>query len=344
MNVFTVWRKKWRLAGVLLVFVLLAWFFFAVRQVLVPFVIGFLMAYVLDPFVDVLENKGMQRGVSVALIYILVTGAIAVTVLYGFPALLADLNRLVDSLPRYTREFQDVLRGMQDGYNRLPLPDSIRLVIDETLRGMGEMAAGLVEGTARILLGLFSQAFNLVLAPVLSFYFLLEFNRFGRGILKVVPARWRRGLVVVGSEANQVIKRFIRGNILVSIIVAVMTTLGMVLIGMDFPLLIGLVVGLANLIPYFGAVISAVPAVLLALTKSRWMALYVLGVMILIQQIEGNIISPRVLGDSVGLHPLVIIFSLLAAGQLWGFMGMLFAVPLAGVIKVLLKHLYWRLL
>jgi len=341
-NAFNGWSKQLRPVAALLVFVMLAWFFFAVRQVLVPFAFGFLIAYILVPFVGALENRGMSRCSAAAAIYVVLAGVMAATFWFGFPTLVSDLERLVDSLPLYTTELQYVLNGVLDGYNRIPLPEGLRTVIDETI---GEIEAGIAEmaeGTARLVLGLFYQAFNLILAPVLGFYFLLEYDRLGRGLLEFVPVRWRRGLAVAGSEANMVVKRFIRGNVLVSALVAVMTSLGMVLIGMDFPLLIGLVVGLANLVPYFGAIVSAVPAILLALAKSKWMALYVLGVLLLIQQVESNIISPRVLGDSVGLHPLVIIFALLASGHLWGVAGMLFAVPLAGVIKVLLKHLYWR--
>jgi predicted PurR-regulated permease PerM len=172
----------------------------------------------------------------------------------------------------------------------------------------------------------------------------MDYKEMGHKILCLIPTRYRSGLVVIAHEVDEVIKKVIRGNLLVAALVAILATVGMMIIGMDFPLLIGILVGITNFIPYFGAIISTVPIILLALLKSKWLALYVLGVMVLIQQIEGNIISPKILGEYIGLHPLVIIFALLAGGSLWGFTGLLIAVPFAAVLKVLLKHVYLHLI
>jgi len=119
--------------------------------------------------------------------------------------------------------------------------------------------------------------------------------------------------------------------------------LGVEFVGMDYALLIGIIGGVADLIPYFGPIIGAVPALLLALTKSPWMAFKVAIVILVVQQIEGNLISPKLMGDSVKLHPLWVVFALLAGGEVAGFWGMLLAVPLAAVIKVVIRHIYLRL-
>lgn len=319
---------------------LTAYFLFSVRKVLTPFLLGFLIAYILDPFVSFFEKNKIPRAAGISIIYILLATVLGLMLFYALPALLRDLNQLAELIPQYTKDIQATIRDMQVGYNRVPIPDSIRQVIDETIARVEQIAISILQEVARLIIGLFTQTFNLVLAPVLSFYFLLEYKRLGLYLLCLVPSRLRVELKGLGKEVDQVIKRFIRGNLLVAFLVAVLATSGMMLIGMDFPLLIGIMVGLTNFIPYFGAIISALPAVLLALLKSRWLALYVLGVMVLIQQIEGNIIAPKILGNCVGLHPLVIIFALLAAGQLWGFIGLLVAVPLAAVLKVLFKYFY----
>lgn len=334
------YHKLLRPAGALVIIGLAAYFLFAVRQVLTPFLLGFIGAYILEPFVVFLERYKIPRAAGIALIYIMLAVITALLLLYALPSLLRDLNRLVEMIPQYTREIQGTIRDMQIGYNRVPIPDSIRQVIDETIARVEGMTIATIRGFADGIIGLFSQTLNLILAPILSFYFLLDYQRVGKYILCLLPARIRPELASLGGEVDQVVKRFIRGNMVVASLVAALTAVGMVLIGMDFPLLIGIMAGITNFIPYFGAVISTIPVVLLALLKSKWLALYVLGMMVLIQQIEGNVISPKILGNCVGLHPLAIIFALLAAGHLWGLLGLIVAVPLAGILKVVFRHFY----
>lgn len=336
-------KKIWQLTRGLLIFTVTAWFLFSVRTIFIPFALGFVLAYILHPLADLLESCKMPRGAAIFLIYLLFASAMGLTVFYGVPAIMRDLYQLIELIPRYSASVQDWIRGIQLDYSRVPIPDSIRQVGDDTLKSLEGMAVGFIQGALEGIIGLFSQAFNLILAPVLSFYFLLDYKRLGPGILSLLPARYRLEVAAIGEEINEVIKRFIRGNILVALLVAILAATGMLLVGMDFPLLIGLLVGLTNFIPYFGAFISTVPVVLLALLKSKWLALYVLGIMIIIQQIEGNLISPKILGGCIGLHPLVIIFALLAGGKLLGFAGLLLAVPLAAVLKVVLRRVYLKL-
>lgn len=332
-----------RIAPVILFSLLAFWFLFSIRGVFTPFIYGFLLAYLLDPLVDWLEAHNVSRILAITLVYLFVGLVGASILLFALPALLRDLNMIMEAIPQYTDVLQETIHELQLGYNNVPLPEGIRQVIDQLIKDAEYLALDIVQGFAKGVLSLFSQVFNLVLAPILSFYFLLEFNRIGQLLLEAVPVRHRAELAQIGSEINRVIKRFIRGNLLVAFLVGCMAIAGMFLIGMDYPLLIGLLVGITNFIPYFGAFISAIPAVLIGALKSKWLALYVLGTMLLIQQIEGNIISPKILGDSVGLHPLLIILALLVAGQLWGLLGLVVAVPLAAVLRILVKHLYWHL-
>jgi len=282
---------------------LLLWFLYKIRGVFTPFIYGFILAYLLDPLVDWLEQHRLSRGMAIVLVYLLLGCAVSGLFFYALPALLRDLNLIVEAIPQHTKGVLQTFWEFQLGFRRVPIPEGIRQVSDQLISEGEVFALGLVQGWARGLLGLFSQAFNLVLAPILSFYFLLEFNRIGRIFLAAVPLRYRSELTQIGAEINGVIKRFIRGNLLVAFLVGLMAVVGMILIGMDFPLLIGIMVGLTSFIPYFGAFISAIPALPIAALKSKWLAPYVLGLRLVIQQIEGNIISPKILADPVGLHP-----------------------------------------
>lgn len=330
--------------GVFTALTLFVLFINSVRPALTPFIIGFIIAYILKPLVDVMECHRIPRSIAILLLYLAMALLVFLLFFFALPVLFRDLNTLVDLIPYYTEKVQEMLKGIQVGYNRVPMPEGIRRVSDDTIRQIETGSLDILQGFVQGLLGIFSQVFNLVLAPVLSFYILRDFDTLGKLVLNIVPVRYRVEAEQMGAEINQVIKKFIRGNLLVALIVAVMASIGMFLIGMDFPLLIGIIVGITNFIPYFGAFISTIPIVLLALIKSKWLALYVLGLMILIQQIEGNIISPKILGGCVGLHPLLIVFALLSSGYLLGFWGLLLAVPLAAVIKIMLKHIYLRLI
>lgn len=328
---------------VLVIAIIVIIFLNSIRTIFIPFVLGFIIAYILEPFVGMFEKR-MPRDAAIFLIYAFVGVTLFVTFYYVFPVLFRELNRLLKAIPEYTHEFQNMLWSVQIGYDRVPIPEGVRQVTDRTIGQMEMILIGVIEGLVNSLMNLFSQTFNFVLAPVLGYYFLKEYPHLGKLILEFIPLRYRHEIKEIGGEINTVLKEFIRGNLVVAFFVAVLAALGMYIIGMDFPIFIGIVVGITNFIPYFGAIISTIPVVFLALLKSRWLAVYVLGLMIFIQQIEGNIIAPKIIGDCVGLHPLVIIFALLAGGHVWGIGGMLLAVPLAAVLKILIRHIYLHII
>ncbi len=336
--------KKSRLIAAVIITALIITFFYYIRVVLTPFILGFMLAYILEPPVSFLEKQKIPRSAAIIVIYVILAALFVFLVLYALPVLLKDLYQIIEMIPSYAAEVQKGIHDIEDGYKSIMIPDGIRQVIDDTIIRAEVMVVSIFQGLITALIRLFSQAFNLVLAPILGFYFLMEYNSLGRYFMELVPVRYRQELNMVGEEINHVVKGFIRGNLIVSLLVSVMAALGMMFIGMDFPVLIGIIVGVTNLIPYFGAVIATIPAFFLALLKSKWLALYVLGIMLLIQQVEGNIITPKVLGNCLGLHPLTIIFALLVGGELWGLTGLLLAAPAAGIMKVLLKHLYLRLI
>ena len=321
---------------------LLFWLFYFLRVILIPFAMGFILAYILAPVVQMMENRELPRSIAILISYAVFLGLLAVFIFYAVPLLLKELNQLVNLIPRYIQSIQEALWQMQEGYSRVPLPEGVRNLIDGAVIRLEQMSLGFIQGFIQGLIVLLEQSLNFVLAPIISYYFLRDFQHLGENVLKAVPLRYRDGVARVGKEIDQVLRKFIKGSLLVAFWVGLLTALGMYLIGMDFFVLIGILVGITNIIPYFGAIISAIPAILLALLKSKWLALYVLGLMLLIHQFESSILTPRIIGSSVGLHPLLIIFALLAGGQLWGFAGLILAVPLMAILKVILQHLYWR--
>ncbi len=315
---------------------------YLIRAILPPFIIALIIAYLLNPLVKMLENFKVPRVLAIILVYTLVISAVAVVVLYGLPKIVKELNRFADTVPYYTRQVQGFIRSLQRDYSRSNIPESVKQVTDETIRRAEELLISTVRYVADSIIGLFSQVFSLIIAPVLAFYMLKDWETLGRYTFSLLPTGWREEAAFLFHEVDLVLTKFIRGHLLVAFIVGILTALGLAAIGMKFALLLGILAGAADIVPYFGPIFGAVPVMALALLQSKYQALYAAAVMLVVQQLESNVISPKILGDSLGLHPLVIIFVLLAGGKLFGIVGMLLAVPVTAVARIFLHYFFYR--
>lgn len=314
-------------------------FLYQVRQVLFAFLLAAALAYLLEPGVNYLQRLGLGRTWAILVLYAAGLGALLVFALCAAPDLQREIQSLAANLPEYARKLAAVL----DSYHRIELPATLTAVLRQVedrleavlMDGARQFAAGLV--------GFVSQLVNIVLVPVIAFYLLRDKELIVRNLEKSLPPSWWEDLAPLGTAINRILLGFVQGRLLVAGIVGLLASLGLAMVNMDFALILGLLAGIADLIPYFGPLLGAIPALLLALAEGRYMPLYVVAVLVIVQQVEANLIAPKVLGDSVGLHPLVVIFALLAGGYLWGVVGLVIAVPLAGVIRVLLAYLWEKL-
>ena len=184
---------------------------------------------------------------------------------------------------------------------------------------------------------------NLILGPILAFYFARDKDQIRRKVMSWIPARSREEVSNLIGEIDAVVGGFVRGQLLVAMIMAVMISVGLWLAGIDSPFLIGTAAGILDLIPYFGPLLGAIPALMIGVLKSPLHILYVAAVFAAANQIETAVLSPRIVSGYVGLHPLVVIFSLLAGAYIWGLLGMIVAVPLAGILRVLLRYTWTRI-
>ncbi|MDN5348152.1 MAG: hypothetical protein PWP65_1716 [Clostridia bacterium] len=335
--------KFWRLALATLILAGALLFFYRVRQIFLPFLLGALLAYLLKPWAAYLEAKGLSRSAAILVLYGFTAIAAVPLAVYVFPQLLRELNHFIDQVPRYTLEIQRLIDDFNERYQRLAIPVAFRRVIGETLGHFEALALDGARAVGRAVMGLLSGAASLILAPILAYYFLRDRDLLARTAIHILPLSWREDFLGIWKEIDQVLTNFIRGHLLVSVIVGLLTGIGFNLIGLEYAVILGIVVGLADLIPYFGPILGAIPAVALALLESKWAAFYALIVVLVVQQIEGSILVPRIIGDCVGLHPLTIIFVLLAGGELFGVLGLLLAVPVAGIGRILLRFIWSRL-
>ncbi|MDD4168647.1 MAG: AI-2E family transporter, partial [Desulfotomaculaceae bacterium] len=307
-------------------------------------VLAVLLAYLINPLVSAIEARGTPRYGAILLVYLALFFFFAGIFLYGVPRIIGQLNSLAETIPRYSLQAQEIAQSIQTHYIDLGIPDGMRQVIDERIYWMEEIVLQQLNKTIAALIGAAGSILKILLAPVLAFYFLKDIHLIKKKSISVLPQEWREDISNLLHEIDKVLGSFIRGYFLVAAIVGALTAVSMALLGMEFALMLGLIAGITEIIPYFGPVIGAVPAIILAFLHSEWLALKVALTFLIIHQLEGNVISPKILGDKVGLHPLLVIFSLFAGGELYGLTGMLLSVPVAAVIGVILIYVYNRVM
>ncbi len=315
-----------------------------VREVLIPFFWAALLAYLLVRPVRYLEERRFSRSKAILLIYLLVAGTFLLVLALLIPAILRELAEFAEAIPQYVGFYQGWLQKIQYGYQCSILPDAVRQAVDQALGRTEERAVTAISDFLEDLIRGYSTLAVLIISPILSFYILKDIELIKRRFSAFLPAQWRGDVLAVLMEIDAVLLGFIRGNVFVCLIVGTLTALILGVIGVNFALLLGIIAGIAELIPYFGPFLAALPAIGIALLESPRLAIYTLITLLVVQQLEGSVIAPKIIGDNVGLHPLVVVFALFAGGKLWGMMGLLIAVPLAAIFRVVLNYAYLKCL
>ncbi|HHY26937.1 MAG TPA: AI-2E family transporter [Desulfitobacterium dehalogenans] len=336
-------KEKWRWAFLISIILLGLLLILSVRSILGPFILAFVLAYLLAPVVEALVRRGVGRKMSIAFVFIGILLTLALLIFIVIPKLYIELSKLTQVLPETIRTLEQAIQDFRANFRATGLPNQVVSVLDEHL---GEGESFLIHWLEDFLDNLPKALTSMslfILSPVIAIYLLADWNRLRVGFLRIVPQRKRVAWQRVVQDISHIVRSFIRGNVIVALIVGILSGVGVKLVGMDYALLIGVICGVFDLIPYFGPLIGAVPSVLLGLVESPMMALKVAVVILIVQQLESSIISPKLMGDSVGLHPLWIIFALLAGGEIAGFWGMLFSVPFAAVLRVIIRNIYFWL-
>lgn len=331
--------RQVRIAVVILSGCMVLYFLWLVRAGLYPFVLGILLAYLLNPLVMFFEHKGMKRLVALLLIYGLIFLSFWFIAVKFIPFLVRELESFVGDLPKIIQRVENLLDYWQLSYESIALPLSMREAINESIIGLSSQLNVFVTKLIQGILQLFTYLIGIVVSPVLAFYLLSDWQGIKKNLLLMVPRGWQKEVFLVCKSISQVLDGVIRGQLIISLFVGTLITLGLWMFDVKYALLIGILAGVLDVIPYFGAIIGAVPAIGVAFLYSPMMALKVSILFFVVHQMESALIQPKIIGAKVGLHPLSVIFFVFIGGELGGLIGMLLCVPLAAIAKVLLKHL-----
>lgn len=305
-----------------------------------PFLFALLLAYLLSPFVEVLEKRKVPRTVAILIIYGVFIAGLVMAFVYGIPAIVEEVNGLIKQLPSLTQQAQNLLVRLQEQFSHVNLPLYVADAVNNNLLKLQGYLDSWLNAIPQFIVGLFGSMVTIILIPILSFYMLKDLELIKQSLLNLAPGGQRGRIYALFSRIDDKLGAWIRGQLTVGFIVGFLTFVGLEIVGMDFALVLGTVVGITNIIPYFGPIIGAVPALFLGLLRSPIMFVKVLIVQVVAQQLESNFITPQILGRQLGLHPLLIIFSLLLGAQFGGIAGLLFAVPVTAVIREVV--IFWR--
>lgn len=333
----------------------LIWLLETTGFLMAPFFLALGFAYVLQPLVRAAEGPRIPRTLAVALLSLPLLGGLALLVFFGIPALSHQVARFVESLPALLQSTVDWTERMRLELARRDIPfideerllggvseiqpeavlEYVQLRQEEIARRVwsGIMGAGRGLGSVLTVLG------YVFLTPILTFYLLRDYERIVQRLAALVPAGRRAQVGRFVGEYDRLLSRYLRGQLLAAATVGVATGIGFWLVGFPYALLLGVVAGVFNVVPYLGLVVSLIPALVIAFFSGS--VLLSLGKIALVfgvvQVLDGSVIGPRIVGESVGLHPVWVILALAVSGFFFGFVGLLLAIPLAVLVKLLVE-------
>lgn len=332
------------IAALLLVIV----FFYTIRSVLPPFVIAFLIAWLLDPLIDRLEAHKWPRMLAVFCVFAIFLAIFAIGLIFLIPAVIDQAKQLAKDFPNYLDKTQQYLTHMMHTYRHILLKFKLPTTFQDVLITYGDKLNTWFNSVVKAITGWivsnFPKAIWIILVPLISFYCLNDIDRIRMKTSLLIPEKWRLRTTHIVTRMSNVFSNYVRGLLIVCLIYGIATSLLLSILGLQYSILIGLFAGILYAVPYVGATSTALLVFFVTLAthnENSLHAIWVSPVSVLIQnQAFDLFISPRILGKSVGLHPVLSLFALLAGGRLFGLAGMILAVPVAASIQEIIFEIY----
>jgi len=311
---------------------------FVIRDIIFILFLSIVFAAGLSPWVDALENRQVPRVLAVVIIYILAIGLFAFATVILIPPMAEQIRDLTSSFPDLYEKIVVGFANLQKFSSDVGVVDSVQRTLNAVNDGLRQLTGGLYNTVSSI----FGGFITFLGVMVITFYMLLERNGMKKFITSIAPTQYQPYLIQVLNRVQRKLGDWLRGQLLLSVIIFVVTLIGLLILGVKFALILALVAGLLEFIPFLGPIIAAIPAVFLALGQSSLKALLVLMLYVVIQQLENQIIVPKVMERSVGLNPVTVIISMLVGAKIAGLLGVLLAIPIATVISIFFRDFFDR--
>ena len=328
----------------LLVVIVSGFLLYLLGPILSPFLIGALLAYLTDPVADRLEEVGVSRTAAVVIVFVFLTTLVTLLILLFIPKLTHQIQIMIHQVPAVITLFEEkAIPAIQvflgDGVSFGDM-ESFKQLVASHWEKTGDIMAQLASGITRSGLAVVGWIANLLLIPVVTFYLLRDWDVMMDKIGRLLPRSIEPVVSSWAKDSDEVLGAFIKGQLLVMLTLGCVYTVGLWLVGLDLALLLGMLAGLASIVPYMGFIVGIFAAGVAAYLQFHdpIILLWVSAVFGAGQALEGMVLTPLLVGDKIGLHPVAVIFAIMAGGQLFGFVGVLIALPVAAVIMVFLRH------
>lgn len=325
-------------------FGLLIWMMMALESVTTLLMVSFFIAYILDPLVGRIESLGIGRPLVILLILLfvlaLVTGALVILI----PAILGEIYDFAAKTPKYVNELSGLALNIAQKLD-VKIPTDWNEVTPVIIEKARQLIPKLADPASRVVASIFMSTFSILsalvhalLVPVIAYYLLISFEGFNSQITDLIPPYTRKPIMDKLKEIDRVLAAFVRGQLTIAVILGILYTIGFTLIGIDLAIVLGISCGLLWIIPYMGTVVAIVMGSAMAVAKYGDFihVVYVWVWIGIVQLFEAYVLTPRIVGKAIGLHPVAYILALIVGANLFGFVGMLVAIPVAAVLRVIL--------
>lgn len=303
-----------------------------------------ILAYLFNPIINYFEKKKISRIRGVFILYISILAIFLIFAFLVIPRTSTEIKRLVVNMPIYMEKASSSLDELYNKYYSTlgdlpPLLHGVQQVVMENIVGLENIVANGVKTFVGGIIKTFSKFISLVLIPILTFYFLVDKDFFKNKMLSFIPSKHKKEYISLLRDIDDSLSKFVRGKLILAVYVGVATSILLLILRIDFAVVIGFLTGIADIIPYLGPFLGFMPAVFFAYFISPIKALWVAGFFVLIQWIENNILAPKVIGDTTGIHPLIILISIIIGGGIFGVLGMILAVPVVAMSIIIFRFI-----
>ncbi|MBC7334458.1 MAG: AI-2E family transporter [Actinobacteria bacterium] len=339
----------WAILGIIVIVGLFFYLLYLMKFAMIPLIIAAAIAYLLTPLGAVFQKKAKLKKIwAVALTYIIFLGVIFVIFFFITPVIVNQLTTFIHNIPSYIKNLDELLnnflqnsaiiKSIENIVGKDVIPKDTSAITQYIIDQLNLRAADIFKGVTTVTRSVFNIVVTLIISLLLGFYILKDGDKIRTSLIKAMPVKFKHETSLLVDKISLVASRYIRGQIMVSIIVGILCTIVLAVLKIDLAFLLGFIAGVFNLIPLLGPFIGGIPAALVALFASPLKALLVIVLFVAIQQLDNYVISPNIMKYQVGIHPGITIFSLVAGGALFGMLGLFLAVPLAAIAQEILRY------
>lgn len=318
--------------GIVILFYVLS----KLKWLFIYFSFALMLAYFFDPLYKFLLNKRVPKVLAIIVVFGIIIALLILTIVFLIPSVIGQLNILYKEIPNFIENYQNLILSIKPQLSKFIDPDNVEILLKENLSELQKSILGFSQSIIIYLSNIVSSiTFGIVIIPLILFYLMRDIVIFKENLYIFISRENKKEFKEALEEIDRIISGFIRGRIIVCFIVGTLIGIGLYFLNLKFALIIGIVSGVFNFVPYLGPIVGVILALIFALGNSWWTLLMILILFVLVNQLEAIYLNPNILGKGLGLHPLTVILSILICGQLLGILGVLVAVPLAAIFKVL---------